>query len=110
MAPQSGDLDRPLGPAPRSCGSRFGQGGHCPVKPGDVIGAAFDQGDFPRMIFWHNGVPIQAAELKGMKGEQWPALALESCTIDWIFNESDFKHKDKVPSSFSEMIMSKGLI
>jgi hypothetical protein len=31
-------------------------------------------------------------ELKGMKGEHWPALSLDNCVVQWVFASKEFKH------------------
>lgn len=111
-ASDESELDKPLGATPQSHGAKFGGGGHCsPIRPGDVIGCAFDQDSGPvHMKFWYNGEPVRDAELRGMKGEQWPALSVESCTVHWALGETELKHRSCVPARFAVLIGSTALI
>eukprot|EP00928_Gymnodinium_smaydae_P020898 TRINITY_DN18087_c1_g1_i1.p1 TRINITY_DN18087_c1_g1~~TRINITY_DN18087_c1_g1_i1.p1 ORF type:complete len:309 (-),score=66.47 TRINITY_DN18087_c1_g1_i1:57-983(-) len=98
-----------LGATPRSHGVQFGAGGEAPLRTGDVLGVAYDQAVFPVEIkVWLNGQEVAAPLPRGLKGEQWPALFLASCTVDWALDESHWKHR--CPEGFSPVMPSRGLI
>merc|ERR1712194_467186 len=105
------DLAKQLDAVPKSFGAKFGLGGKAPLQAGDVLACGYDQDASPCSIrIWHNGVELPAAMLKGMKGDQWPALSLESCAVNWVFRKTDFKQFSSIPARFDELTASASLI
>lgn len=108
----SGDiLLQDLGATPRTYGVQFGAGGLTPLRAGDVLGVAYDQAVFPVSVaVWHNGVLMSTPLPRGLKGEQWPALFLAGCTVDWALGEEHWKYTKSCPEGFSALMPSRGLI
>lgn len=108
----AGDLEKKLGEPPGSFGAAFGgPTGHSELKPGDIIGCAFDQDSGPvHLKFWRNGAAVPGATLKGMRGEQWPALFIDNCSVEWVFGENSLKYLSAIPGRFSALMASKALI
>ena len=85
---------RELGLTSHSYGVCVGESWQAPLKRGDVVGFAYDQAVFPvRVDVWHNGSQLDVPLTRGLKGEQWPALFVGDCTVDWALDE---KHWRKV--------------
>lgn len=109
--PVTEDLAKQLGTTFQSFGAKFGLGGQAPLQVGDILGCGYDQDSSPvKMTIWHNGVELPNATLKGMKGEQWPALSLEGCAVNWVFRKAGFKYYSVVPKRFEELLASANLI
>ncbi|CAK0838590.1 unnamed protein product [Prorocentrum cordatum] len=52
------------------------------------LGVSYDQSLFPvGVAVWHNGAQVPVPVPRGLKGEQWPALYLAGCTVDWALGE-----------------------
>mmetsp|Transcript_8645 Transcript_8645/g.24292 ORF Transcript_8645/g.24292 Transcript_8645/m.24292 type:complete len:269 (-) Transcript_8645:209-1015(-) len=110
VAPGSDALQQDLGIKTRSYGAQFGAGGEA-LKAGDVISVTYDQAVFPVAVnVWHNGVPVAAPVPRGLNGEQWPALFVRECTIDWALGQDHWKFASVCPSGFSALMPSRGLI
>lgn len=104
-------LQQELGATPRTFGVQLGAGGVAPLKAGDVIGVAYDQAVFPVSVnVWLNGTLLSTPLPRGLKGEQWPALFLDGCTVDWALGEEHWKSAVSCPSGFSALMPSRGLI
>lgn len=111
-AQKGGDiLMQELGATPGSFAVHFGSLGQALLRAGDVIGVAYDQAVFPVTInIWHNGSPVPNPSTRGLKGEQWPALFVSGCTVDWALDESHWKQVGSCPVGFSALMASRGLI
>lgn len=104
-------LNQELGQTPQSYGVQFGAGGEALLRVGDTIGVAFDQAVFPVTVsLWQNSVPVPAPLPRGLKGEQWPALFLSGCTVDWALDESHWRCSASCPEGFNALMPSRGLI
>jgi len=104
-------LEQEMGTSTRSYGVQFGGGGEAPLREGDVISATYDQSVFPVSVsVWRNGLPVAAPLPRGLKGEQWPALFLAGCTVDWALGEEHWKSASTCPTGFSALMQSRGLI
>merc|ERR1712151_820239 len=113
VRPASGGdiLLQELGATPQSYGVQFGAGGEAPLKAGDVISISFDQAVFPVTIsVWHNGNQVPTPPPRGLKGEQWPALFVSSCVVDFALGEEHWKRSQSCPPGFSALMASRGLI
>lgn len=111
LPPRSDQLGEELGANSRSYGVQFGAGGAAALQPGDVIGVSYDQSLFPvGVAVWHNGTQVPVPVPRGLKGEQWPALYLSGCTVDWALGEEHWKQANCCPGGFSEVMPSRGLI
>eukprot|EP00927_Polykrikos_kofoidii_P004339 TRINITY_DN11717_c0_g1_i1.p1 TRINITY_DN11717_c0_g1~~TRINITY_DN11717_c0_g1_i1.p1 ORF type:complete len:286 (+),score=53.61 TRINITY_DN11717_c0_g1_i1:71-928(+) len=100
-----------LGVTPQSYGVQFGAGGEAPLKVGDVIGVSFDQAVFPVAVtVWLNGSLVAAPMSRGLRGEQWPALYVSSCTVDWGLDEAHWKFAKTCPEGFSALMPCRSLI
>eukprot|EP00418_Pyrodinium_bahamense_P056105 CAMPEP_0179167518 /NCGR_PEP_ID=MMETSP0796-20121207/82360_1 /TAXON_ID=73915 /ORGANISM="Pyrodinium bahamense, Strain pbaha01" /LENGTH=234 /DNA_ID=CAMNT_0020870209 /DNA_START=152 /DNA_END=856 /DNA_ORIENTATION=+ len=110
--PEGGDaLQQEMGTATRSYGVQFGAGGEAPLKTGDIIGVAYDQAVFPVSVcIWRNGLQVATPLPRGLKGEQWPALFVFGCTVDWALSEEHWKSASACPEGFSALMPSRGLI
>mmetsp|Transcript_15705 Transcript_15705/g.32752 ORF Transcript_15705/g.32752 Transcript_15705/m.32752 type:complete len:272 (-) Transcript_15705:217-1032(-) len=111
IAPGNDALQQDLGIKTRSYGAQFGAGGEAPLQAGDVISVTYDQAVFPVAVnVWHNGVPVPAPVPRGLNGEQWPALFIRECTVDWALGQDHWKFASVCPSGFSAIMPSRGLI
>lgn len=104
-------LAQELGASPMSYGARIGAGGKAPLQAGDVVGCSYDQAVYPPTImYWVNGSQVTSMEQRGMKGEQWPALFVSGCTVDWALDETHWKSSSGCPTGFSQLMASTSLI
>lgn len=112
VKPAGGDiLLQELGATPGSYGVQFGAGGEAPLKVGDVIGVSYDQDVFPiNYCIWLNGTQVRAPAARGLKGEQWPAVFVSSCAIDFALDEDHWKRGDVCPFGFSALMPARGII
>jgi len=104
-------LEQEMGTSTRSYGVQFGGGGEAPLREGDIIGVTYDQSVFPVSVsVWRNGSTVAAPLPRGLKGEQWPALFIGGCTVDWALGEEHWKSASTCPTGFSALMLSRGLI
>lgn len=104
-------LEQEMGTSTRSYGVQFGGGGEAPLREGDVISVTYDQSVFPVSVsVWRNGSTVAAPLPRGLKGEQWPALFVAGCTVDWALGEEHWKSANTCPTGFSALMLSRGLI
>jgi len=107
----SAALEQEMGTSTKSYGVQFGGGGEAPLREGDIISVTYDQSVFPVSVsVWRNGTPVAAPLPRGLKGEQWPALFVAGCTVDWALGEEHWKSASTCPPGFSALMLSRGLI
>mmetsp|Transcript_32030 Transcript_32030/g.73139 ORF Transcript_32030/g.73139 Transcript_32030/m.73139 type:complete len:259 (+) Transcript_32030:62-838(+) len=108
-----------LGATPQSYGVKF-QGSpdasdagsaQASLQAGDVISVAYDQAVFPvSILVWHNGVQLKVPAPRGLKGEQWPALFIADCTVDWALDEAHWECRTCCPVGYDALMPSRGLL
>ena len=78
-----------------------------PLQPGDVLGAALDQADFPvRLRFFHNG--SLAADVRGPVTEATPIIELGGAAcVSVNFGQLPFSYQ---PPNFEGLLKSQSLI
>lgn len=79
------------------------------LKQGDVIGVSYDQADLPCLNFFHNGQLLQNERLAGMRGEVYPACAVNGATLTANFGHV-FEYEPPAQFKYSGIIPAAQLI